>query len=469
MKKDNLELKDIIKFFFVPNKNDFNSINIICILDDKYNNSQVYLSYYIEYGIIPYSRGIEKKHILIKKEANIVIPNYSNYSKENEKYFIFFKFNTTVSKVNLKIVYENIIYLDEQEYIILKSGIHTIKFMREIDYYLNITLFNKIKDNSHYSIYKNEKNIEKRKLSNTHNIIYIQEPSQDENIKLKIENEDDILLRVSSEYFHDFSGIKYNSQFDAKQSENILKLKFNTTNYDSKLEYQVGLIDENINIDQISIQKKFYENNLLQKNIIYSLGKEPIETNFSLNDDFIYDKNYTIIAYGKDIYGDSCNYFYFEPKTLFITHPNNTNIVQNANSIIINSNSNNIIEVSDNNIIIGSISSNSNEDTDNIIIKSSITNINETSLNTIIDTIIIGNNKTDTSDKRKSEKSKLSTLVIIFIVLGGILIVGGLSVFLIFYFRKKRNQNNNNSTANNFDIITGKSEGNLVGNNIIKK
>ena len=208
--KDNFELSEISQFFFVPKKNDFNSINIILTLDNKSNNYPVYLSYYIEYGIIPYSRNIEKKHILLKNETNIIIPNFSNYSKENETYFIFFKFNTTISNLNAKVTYENILYLDVPKSLILKPGIHTIKFVNDIDHYLNITKNSKNRDNSYYSIYKNEKIVEKKNISDSKNMIYIQEPLYNENIKLKIENEDDILLSVSSEYFQDYSSYKTN-------------------------------------------------------------------------------------------------------------------------------------------------------------------------------------------------------------------------------------------------------------------
>ena len=164
--KDNFELYNVEKFFFVPKKTDFNSINMILTLENLSNEYPVYLSYYIEFGILPYTRNIDKKRILIKNEANIIIPNYSNFSKEDEKYFIFFKFNSTISKLNSKITYENIIYLDDPANMILKSGVHSIKFIRDIDYYLNITKFNKSK-NSFYSIYKNEKFIERHEISNS--------------------------------------------------------------------------------------------------------------------------------------------------------------------------------------------------------------------------------------------------------------------------------------------------------------
>ena len=56
-----VELFNIYHFFLVPKKNGFNSINIL--LETKNNESDypVFLDYYIEYGIIPYSSNIEKK------------------------------------------------------------------------------------------------------------------------------------------------------------------------------------------------------------------------------------------------------------------------------------------------------------------------------------------------------------------------------------------------------------------------
>ena len=150
--QDSFHLTNIYQFFFVPKKNVYNSINILLNLDYTPNDYPVYFTYYTEFGIIPYSRNLEKNHIFIKNETNIIIPNFSNCSKENEKYFIFFKFNTTVSKINVKVKYEQIIYLDDQAYLILKPDINILKFRRDIEHYLNITKFNKNK-NSEYFIF----------------------------------------------------------------------------------------------------------------------------------------------------------------------------------------------------------------------------------------------------------------------------------------------------------------------------
>ena len=307
---ENFELSNINQFFFVPKRNDSNSIKFILTLENKPINYPIFFIYYIEYGIIPYSRNIDKNEIYTRNETNIIIPNYSKFTKENEKYFLFFNFNTTISKIKMKVTYENIIYLEDQAYIFLKPGINIIKFKNNINHYLNITKFNN-NTKTQYSLYKNEILIEKYEINNIYKIIYVKEPSYNENIKIKIKNEYDILLQVSKEKFLDFSMVQYNKSIDIKQIGNILRIKFNTTNYKSKLEYQLALIDEEYNLKPFSIHKKFYENNLIYKNVIYSTGKEQIETNITLkNDNFTYNKNYTLIAFAKDINGENLNYIY---------------------------------------------------------------------------------------------------------------------------------------------------------------
>ena len=192
---------------------------------------------------------------------------------------------------------------------------------------------------------------------------------------------------------------------------NILRIKFNTTNYNSRLEYQIALIEKDNNINPLSIHKKFYENNLIYKNIIYSSGKEPIEKNISLIDDinnFTYDKDYTFIAYGKDCYSDSINYFYMEPLSLFISDPNNPNIENKITDIF--------------------QSQTTEELTDKIMIEPSI--IPATSIE---ETINSGN--------KKSSDSKISTVAIVFIVIGGVVLLGGIAG-LIIYFSKKSVINN---------------------------
>ena len=196
---------------------------------------------------------------------------------------------------------------------------------------------------------------------------------------------------------------------DIKQDKNILNIKFNTTKYNSKLEYNIALIEEDNNINPFIIHQKFYENNLIYKDTIYSTGIEPIETNFSLKN-FNYDKKYTIIAYGKENIRDNFNYFYLEPKTLLIIDPNKKN-----------SESYNII----NNTYVNGIYT---SDTDNYSDNFS-DNINDTSF----------------KNKNKSENkipTSVKVIIIILIVLGAIFILGVIIVTLIFFCKKDKKSNN---------------------------
>ena len=231
-------------------------------------------------------------------------------------------------------------------------------------------------------------------------------------MKLKIETEDDILLFASTEYFQEFSYISYDKNIDIKQNNNILNIKFNTTNYNSKLEYNVALINEDDSIKPMSIQKYFLENNLICKKTIYSSGIEPIEASFSLGDNFAFDKNYTIVAYGKENYGEISNYFYLDPKTILITDPN-------------------------------IISMEENEDTSMIINNSFVTNIfenSETIINEINNTYLIGEVDSNITDSKEKDKGdKISSLVIVSIVLGVAVIIGGIIVGLIYYHKKRKN------------------------------
>ena len=65
--------------------------------------------------------------------------------------------------------------MEDQTYIILKPGINTIKFIRNIDHYLNITKFNKDNNSkASYTIYKDEKVIEYNIINDTDNILFIE-------------------------------------------------------------------------------------------------------------------------------------------------------------------------------------------------------------------------------------------------------------------------------------------------------
>ena len=186
---------------------------------------------------------------------------------------------------------------------------------------------------------------------------------------------------------------------------------------------------------------------MIFKNTIYSTGKETIETNITLKDDnFIYDKNYTLIAFGKDIYGEKIN-FYMEHKTLFISAPNNKNI--NAGTIDkeqpyitneINEPKITIIDENTNQVNKPQESSIEKSSSDKSIIEPSIS---------FPDNVTKEENKSNQIDNKKKSEGNKKTLIIVFSIIGGIILIGA-SIVLIIYCKKEGNKavNNNDSNTN---------------------
>ena len=246
---------------------------------------------------------------------------------------------------------------------------------------------------------------------------------------------------------------------------------------------------------------------MIYKTTLYSAGNEPIETNISLanNNNITYDKNYTIIVYGKDFYGNSLNYFYMEPETLFITDPSKPQSIEPTNSItnnvknsenpiiapqatntiketnIIESKTNNLNQ--ETNVVSNNIESNNTkpivEPTSKTTTESSETkpNIESTTDKEPKGTINPEENTqkeirepSNTLIEKESDKSesihvikptendsKKKTLIIVFSILGCIIVIGGV-IGMAIYLKKQSlnaiNNNVNNTSKNNSGIVS---------------
>ena len=208
---------------------------------------------------------------------------------------------------------------------------------------------------------------------------------------------------------------------------------------------------------------------------------------------FSYDKNYTVIGYGKDIYGENVNYFYMDPVILFVSDPNKANMTKENNTVINVTNVTNMsntfeIQNSDSDIIepttketVGStkneiiestakaiveqissttkiitestatndesksITSTSNVEpkTDKIIIEQSIIPITSIEETDIVDTVE-DSTPLININKRSDDDNKANTLAIVFSAIGGVVILGGI-LGLTIYFKKKATTNLINS------------------------
>lgn len=192
--------------------------------------------YYIDYNIIPFSSNIENNCIKLEESVNIIVPNYKQKYENDEKYFIYFRFE------------------------------------------------------------KNDTNI----------II--------------------------------------------KQFEETLNIKFNKTDYESKIEYNIIIFENNNNFKNIT--KYLYHeivNNksFIYKNIINSIGIVPISIDINI-DKFLSDEK-SYIAFILEHFENSFHYIYYDPEEFIVTKNKNESEKSEEN------NKSNIINRSNTGTIVGII------------------------------------------------------------------------------------------------------------------
>ena len=315
--KNSFKLVKMKEFFFIPNKTDCNSIDIFLHNNNFINNNEsLFFEYYINYNIIPYSKNIQKNYIIFKKSAHINIPNYQQNFLDNEVYYIYFNFNESNINIEISITYENIIKLDKNNNnLIISSGINLLQLDKQENYYINI--IKEIKsERLVYTILRNSFSNSKAEniILNSDNI-YFNRTSYDEDIRIKIENKNDLFLSISSAPFFDLKMIIYDKNINIKKIKNLINIEFNTTNYESKLEYCI-IINDNFsktNLTEYLFHKIINDGSFIYKNIINSVGIEPISLNISINKFLYYNNSYTIIILGKENFGDTFHYIYYEP------------------------------------------------------------------------------------------------------------------------------------------------------------
>ena len=313
------------EFFFVPNKSNCNYIDIFIYNKDYINNNKSLIcEYYIDYNIIPYSKNIEKNYIIFEESVHISIPNYQQNSLDKDVYYIYFNFEKNNLNLEIYITYENIIKLDKNENcnLFISSGINVLQLEKQENYYINIIKKN-ISDIIIYSILRNYNyNYKEQNIKLDSDNIYFNSTSLDDNIRIKIKNENDLFLSFSSSPFYDLNMIYYDKNINIIEIKNFINIEFNTTLYESKIEYYV-IITENINLNNMSdflFHKVINSNSPIYKNIINSFGIEPISINVNIDKYLSYNKSYIIFVLGKENFGDTFHYMYYQPKEFNISN-----------------------------------------------------------------------------------------------------------------------------------------------------
>ena len=318
-----MKLMNIKEFFFIPEDNNYNYMNIYILNNDYLNNNEsIFFTYHTDLNVLPFSRKIEKKYIYFGESINITIPNFKQNLTNKEIYYIYFNFGKIVSNINFYITYENIIILEDKETsFIIESGINILQLYDQENYYFNLIKSN-INDSLVYSIYRNNLcNEEEKDIIMEANMISLSKTSINENIRIKIENQDDIFISISSELFYDLDMIIYDNIIYIEQLDNSINIKFNTTSYESKIEYYIIIDKDNNNITNLSnflFHKIINSDNFIYRNVISSIGINPISINLDIEDYFIYNESYISYILGKENFGESFHYIYYEPQKFII-------------------------------------------------------------------------------------------------------------------------------------------------------
>ena len=318
-------LNNINEFIFIPNENQLNSINLLFTNPNYLSNSKsISFLYFINHNTVPYSRIISRHYIELKESIGISLPNYKQNNINNEEYFIYFIFLEIISNIEVTVNYENIISLPESDNsMIIPSGTNIIQLEKLQDYYINIITDDSTysKKNIKYTIIRNGIiNEEEKDITLDSDTIYFNRTSNDKNIKIKVEGNENMFVAISSESFDDFSMITYDKSILVNQIENILNIKFNTTEYESNIEYNIAIIeDNNINIRNMqSLSHYSYHeitnNNDSLINLLYSsAGIEPISIELNVDEYFSDNTSCIILVLGKQNFEGSYNYLYYDP------------------------------------------------------------------------------------------------------------------------------------------------------------
>ena len=322
-------LSGIKEFIFIPNENQLNSFNLL-LTNPNYllNNKSISFIYFINHNTVPYSRIISRHYIEFKESIGISLPNYIQNHINNKEYFIYFIFSEIISNIEVTVNYENIISLEESDNsMIIPSGTNIIQLEKLQNYYINIVIDENTnsKKNIKYSIIRNGIiNEGERDITLDSDTIYFSRASNDKNIKIKIESNENIFIALSSETFNDFNMITYDKSILVNQIENILNIKFNTTEYESNIEYNIAIIEDNNTINMKSLSHYSYHeitnNNDSLINFFYSsAGIEPISIELNVDEYFNDNKSCIILVLGKQNFEGSYNYLYYDPILFKVT------------------------------------------------------------------------------------------------------------------------------------------------------
>lgn len=333
--KDNQYFKDVKEIFILPNKTQFDSLNIIItILNNNKNNN--FLEYIIDYNILPYARlkfESFKRLLINDNNISLLMPNFYKDDKSkhlsNEKLFIFLRFNESISEINIKIDYMDYYFLYINEKIILSSKFKKVFLDYDLKYYVYFDLCENLKVN--YNHTKNGKIIPTNKSSQIYSneIIYIENNDIEKYSSLEIYSDKEMFLSLSNTNNYIIYDIIYNDTIDLKitdYNKREIYISFSPISYYPHVEYLIYLIkSEYINYlnNNCSIYHLIEDNLYLYKSLIISNGEDLfLNQTLKLTNVIEEDKEYVIMIICREILNSFPQYKFYQPYKFKISNVN---------------------------------------------------------------------------------------------------------------------------------------------------
>ena len=326
--KESETFENIQEIFIIPNKTNFDSINIFITYFDE-QELECDLIYLVDFNIIPFTRkkleSFKRLSLKSNEKNSLIIKNFYKDNKgqnlDIEKLFIYLSFNKIMPKLRIEIKYmNNYNFLNLNEPIILQPGFNKIFLGYEYNYFLKVDLCENDKIN--YIFIKNELIDSSSEYINltSNEILSLENKNIDDHYSIYINNDKDILLSFTNDEIKNTSDINYNTLIDMKNidSENReIIFEFDLTSCYPEAEYTIFIFDSNYSSNLNNSCKIF---NLINqklfkyKEIIISNNEElGFNLNIKLGNILEKGKDYILFIMVKEILNSFPNYKFYEP------------------------------------------------------------------------------------------------------------------------------------------------------------
>lgn len=246
-----------------------------------------------------------------------------------EKFFIYFSLSNKTENMKIKMQFYNEIYPDNFDLILLNKGKNKIYLGDNDISFIQIDQCKNSNNSIKYSIIRDEKidPLEKDIIYNESEKVIICNKTEDDNcISLEINSNEDLLISKSNseiEFLEDFI-FDFEIYIDQDEEGN-LTISFNSVTMFYQVEYYIIILKDNYLNNELKnncflhqiLEKKEY---ILQK-IIFSNGEEDnFNTTINITKTLNTQKNYTVVAFAKEIHDKYFLYRYYNPKEFEVTH-----------------------------------------------------------------------------------------------------------------------------------------------------